>query len=474
MWRLHLGGGAGVGLLELQADDLPEFQFLGRAAATRKNRARRGRWRRPRRAGPSDAEGWALEASAAAGVRSALEDSQTEATSRARPGGTSVAPRPPAAEESRRRALEALDDLPDELAKKLEGRRTARGCRRGTTQSRRATGRRSSERRADETLDDVPSGAKKKKNEEEREEGGCRASVLRRALPRVLGGGGVARAAARALHRVAHRGGGARAGRSSRDSRTRRTRTPSTRGPSPPARTARTAKSSSTTSAGGGALRLGAVSEPSRSRGPFANEEGTSFSFAFDDSGRVTRVRASLGDARDDVAAEAETVAGDAGDAGDAGGASPTARRSPGRRLSWTPARSGGETRDASRGEQALALARLGDAGSLDPTDPDSEDYVAQMGSSPADTRKLWAQFAHLGDGRRRTRAAAAPRRLGDGSPTRNARRPDARSQARHFCVAAKRRPRRARLRRRRGGDFVASFVERRWARAIWIRRARC
>ena len=53
--------------------------------------------------------------------------------------------------------------------------------------------------------------------------------------------------------------------------------------------------------------------------------------------------------------------------------------------------------RDASRGEQALALARLGDAGSLDPTDPDSEDYVAQMGSSPADTRKLWAQFkAHL------------------------------------------------------------------------------
>jgi hypothetical protein len=53
--------------------------------------------------------------------------------------------------------------------------------------------------------------------------------------------------------------------------------------------------------------------------------------------------------------------------------------------------------RDASRGEQALALARLGDVGSLDPTDPDSEDYVAQMGSSPADTRKLWAQFkAHL------------------------------------------------------------------------------
>jgi hypothetical protein len=127
---------------------------------------------------------------------------------------------------------------------------------------------------------------------------------------------------------------------------------------------------------------------------------------AFDASGRVTKTKtktktraASLGDARDYVAAEAdepetpetpETARDDASDL-------------TGSEIVVDATTLGlGEDLDAGDASGLLdavagsALARLGDA-PLDPTDPDSEDYVAQMGSSPEDTRKLWAQFkAHL------------------------------------------------------------------------------
>ena len=422
MWELHLLADVpDVGLLELQADDLPEFQFQGRAAAAEeKPREAERDPRDPKHLFSKDAEGWALEAGRG-GRRPAFRTETEAVVARAGANGRhqreAGAETPESAEEEQETFEEALDDLLDDFpsgAKKKKGEEerekkavVARGDDERKAESRGT--RRSSERRADEALDDVPSGAKKKKNEEEREK---KAVVARQSSDEALPGSSeeaASRAAAetREAHRVARRDAAAVRAGGTVESRFADSEDSD---PIDPRSVAASADRSyleiveHDKREAARASRLGAVSEKASRRetgDAFANEEGTSFSFAFDDSGRVTRVRASLGDARDDVAAEAETETPETPETPEEN-VSDDASELTGSEIVVDATTLGAEEyreafRDASRGEQALALARLGDAGSLDPTDPDSEDYVAQMGSSPADTRKLWAQFkAHL------------------------------------------------------------------------------
>ena len=159
---------------------------------------------------------------------------------------------------------------------------------------------------------------------------------------------------------------------------------------------------------------------------------------AFDASGRVTKTKtktktraASLGDARDYVAAEAdepetpETPETARDDASDLTGSEIVVDATT---LGLGEDLDAGEASGLLDAVAGSALARLGDA-PLDPTDPDSEDYVAQMGSSPEDTRKLWAQFkAHLAkfeeakDARARVAERRRPRLLGGDSRRRGGR----------------------------------------------------
>ena len=410
MWELHLLADVpDVGLLELQADDLPEFQFQGRAAAA-EEKPRSD----PRDAKhlSTDAEGWAREAGR--GGRRPAFRTETEAVV-ARAGANEEereagAETPEAAEEEQETFEEALDDL----------------------------------------LDDFPSGAKKKKGGGRRE----KKAVVARGDDETLPGSSeeaAARAAAetREAHRVARRDAAAVRAGGTVESRF------ADSDPIDPRSVAASAdrsyreivehdkREAARASRLGAAASLGVSQRDAFSGDALANEEGTSF--AFDDSGRVLRARASLGDAQDDVAAEAETETPETPETP----ARDDASELTGSEIVVDATTLGAEEdreafRDASRGEQALALARLGDVGSLDPTDPDSEDYVAQMGSSPADTRKLWAQFkAHLEkfetakDARAGAGAGAAPG-LGAEGP-RNAREA---SEFRAFAEARGREPR--------------------------------
>ncbi len=467
MWELHLLADVpDVGLLELQADDLPEFQFQGRAAAAEeKPRSDPRDPRDPRDAKhlSTDAEGWAREAGR--GGRRPAFRTETEAVV-ARAGANEEerearAETPEAAEEEQETFEEALDDLLDDFPsgakkKKGDGRRekkavVARGEDEKKAESRGA--RRSSERRAVEALDDFPRGAKKKKGGGRRE----KKAVVARGDDETLPGSSeeaAARAAAetREAHRVARRDAAAVRAGGTVESRF------ADSDPIDPRSVAASAdrsyreivehdkREAARASRLGAAASLGVSQRDAFSGDALANEEGTSF--AFGDSGRVLRARASLGDAQDDVAAEAETETPETPETP----ARDDASELTGSEIVVDATTLGAEEdreafRDASRGEQALALARLGDVGSLDPTDPDSEDYVAQMGSSPADTRKLWAQFkAHLEkfetakDARAGAGAGAAPG-LGAEGP-RNAREA---SEFRAFAEARGRRRARTR-----------------------------
>jgi hypothetical protein len=224
MWELHLLADVpDVGLLELQADDLPEFQFQGRAAAAEEKPRSDPRDPRDAKDLSTDAEGWAREAGR--GGRQPAFRTETEAVV-ARAGANEEereagAETPEAAEEEQETFEEALDDLLDDFPsgakkKKGGGRRekkavVARGDDERKAESRGA--RRSSERRAVEALDDFPSGAKKKKGGGGREKKAVVARGDDEALPRVLGGGGGARGggdARGAPRRAARRRGRAR------------------------------------------------------------------------------------------------------------------------------------------------------------------------------------------------------------------------------------------------------------------------
>ena len=426
-------------------------------------------------------------------LRSGLKP-RLSSRARARSRGTSGrwAPRPP----SRRRRSsetfeEALDDLLDDFpsgAKKKKGRAAADARRRRL--SRAATtkegapprARRSSERRADETLDDVPRGAKpSKKGGGGREKKAVVARGLRRrSLPprrrRRRRARRVWRAGARRAARpaAAARAGGPcrRRGRGAEDSRPIDPRS------SPPARTARTrAVEHDKREGSAAASRLGAVSgrlaERRRRRArapglPFPSPSttpGASRAFArrWATRGMTSprrRAPATPETPETPEAAERRLRRCVAVVVGDCRGRHDARRRADQRSFSRRSAR------------RTAVGRRLGDAGSLDPTDPDSEDYVAQMGSSPADTRKLWAQFARTLEKRRSGEGQRARRRRRRGSarraPVTRARRPRPRLRGGLAAVdargrARRRRPRRARLRRRRGGDTTS---RRRWARA--------
>ena len=471
MWELHLLADVpDVGLLELQADDLPEFQFQGRADGGEVA----ARAEKSFSVSDLDAGGWAREAGRG-GKRAAFR-TETEA----------VVARAGAKEEDQETFEEALDDLMDGFARGEKKDDPPRGDRKedavdkkgdavdeeargGKEKDKQAakslrSARRSSERRAndadaaaddsergetkanavekkrdarvskkeekadfvraddaDELLDDFPRGetkdvavekrareASERKEAEKETEASVtsrgssrrRSSVSSRA--RALPGSreqAAANAAAevREAHRVARRDAAAvRAGGTVKsrfvDS-----------DPIDPRSVAASADRSYREIVEDD-KREAAARVRAAARESWLGASSESDPVAFDASGRVTKTKtktraASLGDARDYVAAEAdepetpetpETARDDASDL-------------TGSEIVVDATTLGlGEDLDAGDASGLLdavagsALARLGDA-PLDPTDPDSEDYVAQMGSSPEDTRKLWAQFkAHL------------------------------------------------------------------------------
>ena len=476
MWELHLLADVpDVGLLELQADDLPEFQFQGRldggevAARAEKSFS----------VSDLDAGGWAREAGRG-GKRAAFR-TETEA----------VVARAGAKEEDQETFEEALDDLMDGFArgekkddaprgdrKKKEDAvdkkedavdKEARGGKEKEKQaakSLRSARRSSSSRRAndadaaaddsergetkddavdtkrdarvskkeekadfvraddaDELLDDFPRGetkdvavekrareaSERKEAEKETEasvtSGGSsrrRSSVSSRA--RALPGSreqAAANAAAevREAHRVARRDAAAvRAGGTVKsrfvDS-----------DPIDPRSVAASADRSYREIVEDD-KREAAARVRAAARESWLGASSESDPVAFDASGRVTKTKtktktraASLGDARDYVAAEAEepetpeTPEASRDDASDLTGSEIVVDATT---LGLGEDRDAGDASGLLDAVAGSALARLGDA-PLDPTDPDSEDYVAQMGSSPEDTRKLWAQFkAHL------------------------------------------------------------------------------
>ena len=112
MWELHLLADVpDMGLLELQADDLPEFQFQGRGETADDPRPD------PREAPDADAGGWARDARRGGG-RAAFRTETEAVVARAgekegaREGGT---PKRGAAEEDEETFQEALDDLLDDF-----------------------------------------------------------------------------------------------------------------------------------------------------------------------------------------------------------------------------------------------------------------------------------------------------------------------------------------------------------------------
>ena len=476
MWELHLLADVpDVGLLELQADDLPEFQFQGRldggevAARAEKSFS----------VSDLDAGGWAREAGRG-GKRAAFR-TETEA----------VVARAGAKEEDQETFEEALDDLMDGFArgekkddaprgdrKKKEDAvdkkedavdKEARGGKEKEKQaakSLRSARRSSSSRRAndadaaaddsergetkanavdtkrdarvskkeekadfvraddaDELLDDFPRGetkdvavekrareaSERKEAEKETEasvtSGGSsrrRSSVSSRAraLPGSREQAAVnAAAEVREAHRVARRDAAAvRAGGTVKsrfvDS-----------DPIDPRSVAASADRSYREIVEDD-KREAAARVRAAARESWLGASSESDPVAFDASGRVTKTKtktktraASLGDARDYVAAEAEepetpeTPEASRDDASDLTGSEIVVDATT---LGLGEDRDAGDASGLLDAVAGSALARLGDA-PLDPTDPDSEDYVAQMGSSPEDTRKLWAQFkAHL------------------------------------------------------------------------------
>jgi len=476
MWELHLLADVpDIGLMELQADDLPEFQFQGRADVADAARAEK-----ILSAPDLDAGGWAREAGRG-GKRAAFR-TETEA----------VVARAGAKEEDQETFEEALDDLMDGFprgekkddpprgekkddaprgerkedavdTKEDAVEKEARGGKEKAKQAVKSRGsaRRSSERRAndadaasddsprgetkddtiekrrdarekkeeekadslraddaDELLDDFPRGETKDAAVKKRARGASEtketeASVKSRGSARQKGRFSVSRARAlpgsreeaaaraaaevREAHAVARRDAAAvRAGGTVKsrfvDS-----------DPIDPRSVAASADRSYREIVEDDKREAAArVRAAARESWLGASSEGDE-SVAFDASGRVTKTKqktktraASLGDARDYVDAEAEepetpeTPEEARDDASDLTGSEIVIDATT---LGLE------EDRDAGGLETEVAgsaLARLGDA-PLDPTDPESEDYVAHMGSSPEDTRKLWAQFkAHL------------------------------------------------------------------------------
>ena len=147
MWELHLLADVpNMGLLELQADDLPEFQFQGRAAADDPRPD-------PRAAPDLDAGGWAREAGRG-GRRSAFR-TETEAVTEteaivARAGAKEKvrergARKRGAPEDDQETFREALDDLLDDLPRGEKMTVSARGGKEKEAATRGAS--RSAERR---------------------------------------------------------------------------------------------------------------------------------------------------------------------------------------------------------------------------------------------------------------------------------------------------------------------------------------
>ena len=148
MWELHLLADVpDMGLLELQADDLPEFQFQGRGETADDPRPD------PREAPDADAGGWAREAGRG-GRRSAFR-TETEAVTEteaivARAGAKEKvrergARKRGATEDDRETFQEALDDLLDDLPRGEKMTVSARGGKEKEAATRGAS--RSAERR---------------------------------------------------------------------------------------------------------------------------------------------------------------------------------------------------------------------------------------------------------------------------------------------------------------------------------------